>query len=111
LIHQYIVIFAAKFREMKVDNQLVDNVARLAKLSFEGEAKEAIKQDMTRILDFVEKLNEVDTEGVEPLIYLNDESLQLRTDESKQTISQDEALKNATLKDSDYFKVPKVLNK
>lgn len=96
---------------MKVDDQLVDKVARLAKLSFEGEAKENIKKDMTRILDFVEKLNEVDTEGVEPLIYMNDESLQLRADEAKETISQKEALKNSPLKDSDYFKVPKVLNK
>jgi len=83
----------------------------LAKLSFEGEAKEAIKKDMTRILDFVEKLNEVNTEGVEPLIYLNDEPLQLRTDKAEETITQKEALKNAPLKDSDYFKVPKVLKK
>jgi len=96
---------------MKVDDKLVDNVARLAKLSFEGEAKEAIKKDMTRILDFVEKLNEVNTEGVEPLVYLNDESLQLRADKAEETITQKEALKNAPLKDSDYFKVPKVLKK
>ena len=96
---------------MKVDDKLVDNVARLAKLSFEGEAKEAIKKDMTRILEFVEKLKEVDTKGVEPLIYLNDESLHLRSDQAEQTTTQKEALKNAPLKDSDYFKVPKVLNK
>ncbi len=96
---------------MKVDDALVDKVASLAKLSFEGDAKEAIKKDMTRILDFVEKLNEVDTDGVEPLIYMTDEDLSLRKDEGANPVSGSEALKNAPLKDSDYFKVPKVLSK
>jgi aspartyl-tRNA(Asn)/glutamyl-tRNA(Gln) amidotransferase subunit C len=96
---------------MKVDDALVDKVAKLAKLSFEGEAKEAIKQDMTRILDFVEKLNEVDTDGVEPLIYMTDEELTLRKDKGENPVTSKEALKNAPLKDSDYFKVPKVLSK
>ena len=96
---------------MEVNNELVDKVAELARLEFKGSDKEAIKTDMQRILNFVEKLNEVDTNGVEPLIYMTDEYLELRVDESNNPITQEEALKNAPVKDSDYFKVPKVLNK
>ncbi len=96
---------------MKVDDKLVDQVATLAKLKFEGEEKEAIKSDMQRILDFVSSLEEVDCEGVEPLIYMTDGYLELRKDEASVTISQKEGLENAPSKDSDYFKLPKVLDK
>lgn len=96
---------------MKVDDKLVDQVANLAKLKFEGAEKEAIKSDMQRILDFISSLEEVDTEGVEPLIYMTEGFLNLREDKAKTTITQDEALSNAPLKDSDYFKLPKVLDK
>jgi aspartyl-tRNA(Asn)/glutamyl-tRNA(Gln) amidotransferase subunit C len=54
-------------------------------------------------------LNELDTEGVEPLIYLSEEFNVMRKDEARKTITQEQALKNAPKRDSDYFKVPKVL--
>jgi aspartyl-tRNA(Asn)/glutamyl-tRNA(Gln) amidotransferase subunit C len=56
-----------------------------------------------------EKLNEVDTEGVEPLIYMSDNENVLREDEVVQSISHEDALKNAPKKDSDFFRVPKVI--
>jgi aspartyl-tRNA(Asn)/glutamyl-tRNA(Gln) amidotransferase subunit C len=96
---------------VEVNDELVDKIAALAKLEFKGEEKEAIKGDMQRILNFIDKLGEVDTEGVEPLMHMTDETLKLRADEVDQNISQDEALRNAPDKDSDYFKVPKVLKK
>lgn len=96
---------------MKVDIQTVDKLAELSKLEFDNAAKQEIVGDLNRILSFVEKLNELDTENVEPLIYMNDEINVLRADEEKTTITQDEALKNAPDKDSDYFRVPKVLSK
>lgn len=96
---------------MEVTNELVDRVAALAKLRFEGEEKEEIRQDMQRILDFIAKLEEVDTTGVEPMVYATEETLKLRADEPKNPVTQSEALKNAPDKDSDYFKVPKVLSK
>lgn len=92
---------------MEVNDELVDKVAKLAKLGFEGEAKEAIKADLQRIIGFVEKLQAVDTEGVEPLVYMTDEDLRLRDDKSETTISKADALKNAPSADSDFFKVPK----
>ncbi len=96
---------------MKITNEIVDKVAGLAKLEFKGEEKEAIKKDMERILSFMDLLNEVDTEGVEPLKYVTEGTLSLRMDESRIDISKSEALENAPSKDSDYFKVPKVLSK
>jgi aspartyl-tRNA(Asn)/glutamyl-tRNA(Gln) amidotransferase subunit C len=94
---------------MEITDKTVDELAHLARLQFEGEAKQRIKHDLNRILGFMEKLNELDTEGVEPLIYLSEELNVLRNDESRQTITQQQALKNAPQRDSDYFKVPKVL--
>ena len=63
------------------------------------------------MLVFINKLLEVDTEGVSPLIYLSDEVNVLRDDEISTNVSQQQALKNAPEKDSDYFKVPTVLKK
>ena len=97
--------------KMKVDNQLVDKVAELAKLEFDAQAKQKMISDMDKILSFVGKIEELDTEGVEPLIYMTQETNILRNDEVGQHNTKEEALKNAPDKDSDYFKVPKVLNK
>ena len=95
---------------MEINDKIVDKIAHLSKLSFSGEEKEAIKSDMSKMLDFVGKLEEVDTSGVEPLIHMSDEVNVLRADENKFSITQEEALKNAPKKDSTYFKMPKVLN-
>jgi aspartyl-tRNA(Asn)/glutamyl-tRNA(Gln) amidotransferase subunit C len=95
---------------MIIDDKLLEKIAKLAKLEFDGEEKEKIKGDLNKMLAFVEKLNELDTEGVEPLKYVNEEEIAfLRPDKPEQTITQEEALKNAPDHDSDYFKVPKVI--
>jgi aspartyl-tRNA(Asn)/glutamyl-tRNA(Gln) amidotransferase subunit C len=96
---------------MDISNELIDKLADLAKLEFNGEEKEHIKNDLSRILTFIEKLNEIDTTGVEPLIFMSEAVNVLREDEVIQTISKEEALKNAPKKDSDYFRVPKFLDK
>jgi aspartyl-tRNA(Asn)/glutamyl-tRNA(Gln) amidotransferase subunit C len=94
----------------KIDIKTVEEVAHLARLEFTEEGKADILNDMNRMLAFVDKLNEMDTDGVEPLIYMTDEKNVMREDESKNTLTQKEALKNAPKKDSDYFKVPKVID-
>ena len=96
---------------MKIDTETVDKIAHLARLEFENEAKEQIITDMNNMLSFIDKLNEVDTSNIAPLIYMSDEVNILREDVVKQEITQDEALKNAPKHDSDYFKVPKVIEK
>ena len=96
---------------MKIDNELIDHLSYLAKLKFEGEDKEAIKADMIKIIGFMQTLGEVNTDNVEPLIFMTEEFDRLRDDVTQISISQEEALKNAPKKDSDYFRIPKVLDK
>ncbi len=93
----------------KIDLKTVDEIAHLARLEFNAEAKNEIANDMNRMLAWVDKLNELDTNKVDPLIYMNNDINVMREDEVKVTLTQAEALKNAPKKDSDYFKVPKVI--
>jgi aspartyl-tRNA(Asn)/glutamyl-tRNA(Gln) amidotransferase subunit C len=101
-------IFAI-FGSMKVDDALIEKLAGLSKLEFDEASKEKIKKDLSRMLEFVEQLNELDTEGIEPLIHVNPETDRLREDEVSEKLTQEEALKNAPLHDDYYFKVPKVV--
>jgi aspartyl-tRNA(Asn)/glutamyl-tRNA(Gln) amidotransferase subunit C len=94
---------------MRIDKDLVEKIAHLARLQFNETEKVKIEADLNRILDFMETLNEVDTSKVEPLIYMNDEVNVLRKDEVIQTITHEEGLSNAPKKDTDYFRVPKVI--
>ena len=96
---------------MKIDNELVGRLSELSKLEFDEQAKEGIKKDLQKIFDLVEKLKEIDVEGVEPLVYMTDEKNVLRKDVVKDTVTKEEALLNAPQRDSDYFKVPKVIKK
>lgn len=93
----------------KIDLTTVDEIAHLARLEFNDAAKTEILNDLNRMLGFIDKLNELDTENVEPLIYMTEEKNVLRADVPEVTITQKEALKNAPSKDSDYFKAPKVI--
>jgi len=96
---------------MQITTQKIDELAHLARLEFNEEQKIKIKTDLERIVVFFDKLSEVNTEGVEPLIYMSDRENNLRLDVIEEKISKTEALKNAPYKDSDYFKVPKFINK
>ena len=96
---------------MKITEDIIDHIAHLAKLEFQGEQKTAIREDMQKIISFMDKLSEVPTDDVEPLIFMTDEVNRLREDIPALTVSHDEALKNAPKKDSDYFRIPKVLDK
>lgn len=96
---------------MKITDEIVDHIAHLARLKFEGDKKIAIKQDLEKIISFMDKLSDLPTENVEPLIFMNESVNVLREDVTKVTLTQSEALKNAPKKDSDYFRIPKVLDK
>lgn len=95
---------------MEITDDLIDHLSNLAKLEFKGEERVAIQKDMEKILGFIDQLSELDTANISPLTYVNPEVDQLREDTSEITITQKEALKNAPKKDSDYFKVAKVLD-
>lgn len=96
---------------MNITEELIDHIAHLARLEFEGDAKQAISEDLTNIISFMEKLQEVETENVEPLVFMSDEINRLREDVPAITVTHEEALRNAPKKDSDYFRIPKVLDK
>lgn len=94
---------------MKINEELVDKLAHLARLEFNDSQKVKIEEDLNRILSFMDSLNEVDTSNVEPLIYLTEEKNVFRADVIKQDITHKDGLKNAPKSDSDYFRVPKVI--
>lgn len=95
---------------MKIDDHTIDHISRLSRLKFNTAERAEMVSDLERILDLVNKLNELNTDGVEPLIHMTDSVDVLREDVVKVGITKEEALLNAPRKDSDYFKVPKVLS-
>jgi aspartyl-tRNA(Asn)/glutamyl-tRNA(Gln) amidotransferase subunit C len=94
---------------MNIDRDTVEKVAHLARLELADHEKDTMISDMNKILGFMDKLNEVDTSGVEPLIYMTTEINVLREDVIKQEITHQEALLNAPKHDDQYFLVPKVI--
>ncbi len=94
---------------MSVTIQDVAYIAELARLSFTEAEKEKMTSELNAILHYVEKLNEVDTEGIEPLSSIHDQVNVLREDIRQDSISNDVALMNAPDKLDRFFKVPKVI--
>ena len=95
---------------MKVNNKLVEHLAHLSRLDFDDDSKEKMKFDFEKMLDFVAKLEEVDTDNVEPLSYMSSELNVLREDKVEQVLTQEQALKNAPVNDTDYIRIPKVID-
>lgn len=96
---------------MEVTEQLVDKLAHLSRLHFSDDEKTAIKNDLQNMIGFVEKLNELDTTGVKPLLHMGDANNVFRADELKGSVSREAALANAPITDAQFFKVPKVIKK
>lgn len=88
----------------------IDHIAHLARIDLKTDEKIKISNDLDNILGYIELLNELDVSNVKPLVNIVDKATPLRKDEITPSLSQEEALKNAPEKNSDYFKVPKVLN-
>lgn len=81
---------------MEVNDQLVDKLAHLSRLAFAPDEKEEIKNDLQRMIHFVEKLNELNLEGVKPLLHMSGEINVLREDVVKGSITPEEGLKKCT---------------
>ena len=96
---------------MEITFELIDKLAELSKLEFDDAARKKIKDDLHQIIDFVEKLKEVDTGSVQPLMHVTAAQNVFREDKVVSEISRDAALLNAPLHDEKYFKVPKVIKK
>jgi len=96
---------------MKIDDKTLDRIASLAKINIKDEEREKLKSDMSAILNWVEKLNELDTEDTEPITQMTGEINKLRNDTEVRNVSREEALKNASHKKDGFFVVPKVIRK
>jgi len=95
---------------MSVTIKDVEHIAKLANLEFTDKEKEKFTHQLNKILEYMEQMNKLDTTSVEPLSHVIELSNVFRTDEVKQSISTEEALKNAPSKTEIFFKVPKVIN-
>lgn len=95
---------------MKIDEATLDRIASLARLDMgDPAARASMLEGMQRVIDFVEALNTADTRGVEPLVFMTEEEDVLREDLARTEMAREEILANAPVKDSDYFKVPRVV--
>jgi aspartyl-tRNA(Asn)/glutamyl-tRNA(Gln) amidotransferase subunit C len=96
---------------MEVNDILVDKLAHLSRLHFDEVQKQSIRKDLQNMIQFVEKLNELDTTDIEPLLHMSTNINALREDVIKGGITREEGLRNAPVKDEAFFKVPKVISK
>lgn len=94
---------------MNITRELLDKIAHLARLEVRENEAEKIMQDMSAIVTWMEQLKEVDTTGLEPLTSMSHEVNAFREDRIENQLPREAALKNAPVKDENYFKVPKVL--
>lgn len=96
---------------MNVNDALIEKLANLSRLEFNEAEKLEIKNDLEKMIGFIDKLNELDTSGVAPLLHMSENLNVFRKDEVKDEISREEVFRNAPLHDEKFFKVPKVIRK
>lgn len=94
---------------MKIDSKLVDHITGLARLSLSEDEKEAMVADLSKILAYIEKLNELDISGVEPTSHVLELVNVLREDKPRPSIASDEALLNAPDRADDFYRVPRII--
>ena len=96
---------------MEINREVISKLASLSKLNFNENEMDLISKDLSKMLDFINQLENLDTSGVEPLIHINEEANIWREDQIDDMLSQKAALLNSPTKDGTYFKLPKVLDK
>jgi aspartyl-tRNA(Asn)/glutamyl-tRNA(Gln) amidotransferase subunit C len=95
---------------VNINQNVISKLARLSKLKFNEDEMKLILNDLSKMLEFINQLQDLDTEGIDPLIHVNEEINNWREDQVQGMISQEEALSNSPVKDGTYFKLPKVLD-
>ncbi len=96
---------------MKINKEVITKLSSLSKLKFNKEEAELISEDLSKMVNFINQLNELETGGIEPLIHMNEEINNWREDKLGDVLDQEKALSNSPVKDGTYFKLPKVLDK
>lgn len=95
---------------MEINRDTLHKIAHLARLQFTEEEAAHMMTDLTGIVNWVEKLKEVNTQGVEPLTSMSQEVNAFRDDRSQSTLTHEEALRNAPKQDGTFFRVPRVID-
>ena len=96
---------------MKINKEVITKLSGLSKLKFNKEESELISEDLSKMVNFINQLNELETDSIEPLIHMNEEVNNWREDKLGDVLDQEKALANSPVKDTAYFKLPKVLDK
>lgn len=96
---------------MEINDELIERLSQLSKLDLSAEEREGMKADFQRMLDFVDVLRQLDTEGVEPLIHMTQAVNQMRKDESHPGLDRESFLGQAPEATDEYFRVPKVVKR
>ena len=94
---------------MTIDLKTIKHISKLSRISVDDEKAKKLAGDMNSIFDFIEKLNELDTNNVEPLTSVAETTLKLRVDEVKSKNIRDKILKNSPDENEDFFVVPRVV--
>ena len=94
---------------MKITVDEVEHVAKLSRLTFSGQEKELFTRQLDAILSYVDKLNELDTKGVEPTSHVLPIKNVFKDDSPRPSLSPDEALLNAPEKSGHFYRVPKII--
>ena len=94
---------------MSIDKDTVKHISKLAKISLEEKKIENLSKDLTSIMKFIEKLNKLNTDKINPLASIIDASLRSRKDEVKDGKIRDQILKNSPENNEEFFVVPKVI--
>ncbi|MBE3578564.1 MAG: Asp-tRNA(Asn)/Glu-tRNA(Gln) amidotransferase subunit GatC [Caldanaerobacter subterraneus] len=94
---------------MAISKSEVEHIAKLARLKFTEEEIEEMSKELSKILDYVNKLNELDTENVEPTAHIVPIHNVFREDEVKPSMPREKVLMNAPYKEQGFFKVPKII--
>jgi len=96
---------------MNLDEKTIHKIADLARIHVNDKEVETLIPEMNKILSFMEKLNELDTSSVKPLVYMNEATNVWREDVVKQEIATVDGLKNAAKHNESFFMVPKIIEK
>ena len=94
---------------MSIDLKTIKHISKLSRISVDEKRAEKLADDLNSIFEFIEKLNELKTENVEPLTSIAETTLKLRPDEVKSKNLRDQIIKNSPQENEDYFVVPKVI--
>ena len=94
---------------MTIDLKTIKHISKLSSISVDDAKADKLAGDLNSIFDFIEKLNELDTNNVEPLTSVAEITLKLRNDEVKNENIRDQILKNSPEENEDFFVVPRVV--